>query len=289
MNELLFSNNDQALVSSDRVLYTASAFARSSLLHLQESGELRAIRPHTSSRSNLQSYLFFQVVDGAGELFYDGKKYSLSPNSCVFIDCHKPYSHTTDSNKLWTLRWCHFYGPTLSSIYQKYCERGGQPVFTPECSTPFLDILAKLFTVAKGDDYIRDMLINEQLSILIRLIMEQSWHPENKQITAKKASVLEVKAFLDENYLENITLDSLCSRFFISKYYLTHSFKEQFGMTINAYLQNVRITCAKQLLRFSNITVEEISSEIGISDPAYFSRLFKKIEGVSPSVYRKQW
>ncbi len=288
MNEL-FVNNEAATVSSDRVLYTASAFARSSLLHLQEIGELKACKPHTSSRSKLRSFLFFVVVDGSGTLSYEGKEYELKANSFVFIDCKRPYSHSTDKTDLWTLRWCHFYGPSLSSIYNKYCERGGRPVFSPADPAPFYSVYTKLLSVAKGSDYLRDMLINEQLSTLIRLIMEESWHPENKVLPSKKASVLEVRKYLDENYRAKINLDELCSRFFISKYYLTHSFKEQFGVSITNYLLSVRVTHAKQLLRFTNKTIEEIGYETGIGAPAYFSRVFKDIEGVSPSIYREQW
>ena len=288
MNEL-FANNESAIVSSDRVLYTASFFARSNLLHLQEIGELKARKPHTSSRSNLQSFLFFAVVDGAGTLSYDGKEYDLTTNSCVFIDCRKLYSHSTDVEHLWTLRWCHFYGPTIQSIYSKYCERGGRPVFNPEAPAPFFEVLSELLSVAKGEDYLRDMRINEQLSSLLTLIMEQSWHPEDKALPSKKASVLEVKKYLDEHYTEKINLDELCSRFYISKYYLTHSFKEQFGLSITNYLLSVRITKAKQLLRFSDKTLEDIGYKTGIGAPTYFSRVFKDIEGVSPSVYREQW
>ena len=89
MNEL-FINNNQATVSSDRVLYTASSFARFSLLHLQEIGSLEAKRSHTSERSGLQSFLFIMVTSGSGALTYGGKEYSLSTDSCVFIDCRHP-------------------------------------------------------------------------------------------------------------------------------------------------------------------------------------------------------
>ena len=276
-------------MSSDRVLYTASFFARSNLLHLQEIGELKACKPHTSSRSSLQSFLFFVVVDGSGTLNYDDIEYELKPNSCVFIDCRKHYAHSTDDEHLWTLRWCHFYGPTIQSIYGKYCERGGRPVFTPEDSAPFFEVLSELISVAKGSDYLRDMRINDHLSTLVCLIMEQSWHPEDRALPSKKASVLEVKKYLDEHYTEKINLDELCSRFYISKYCLTHSFKDQFGVSITNYLLSLRITKAKQMLRFSSKTVEEIGYEAGIGAPTYFSRVLKDIEGMSPSVYREQW
>ena len=277
-----------SIVSSNRVLYTPSAFARTSLLHLQEIGELQALAPHTSSRSNLQSYLFFTVLSGSGELIYDGKKHDLKKGDMVFIDCRKPYSHTTDVN-LWSLRWCHFYGPTLSFVYEKYVERGGRPTFRPEETASFLSTLDSLYKLASGSDYIRDMRINEELNRLCTLLMEQSWHPEEATTAPKKLSVVEVKEYLEQHYAEKITLDELSTRFFINKYYLTRVFKEQFGQSITAYLTSLRITHAKQLLRFSEKSVEEIGLECGLGQLHYFSRVFKEVEGVPPSIYRSQW
>lgn len=82
------------VVSSDRILYTPSRFARASLLHLQEIGTLKALKPHTSHRDNLSSFLFFIVLSGEGSLSYDEKHYNLITGDMVFIDCSKPYSHT---------------------------------------------------------------------------------------------------------------------------------------------------------------------------------------------------
>lgn len=284
-----FTNNASSIVTSNRILYTPSTFAKTSLLHLQEIGELEARRAHTSSRSGLQSFLFFTVVNGAGSLNYGEKEFSLREGDCVFIDCHNPYSHTTDPNNLWTLRWVHFYGPQMASIYNKYCERGGRPVFTPEDSAPFFDIWDELTKVAGSADYMRDMLINQHLSTLLTLIMSESWHPEDATTAKKKASVADVKEFLDQNYGSKITLDGLATHFYINKYYLTKVFKEQYGQSITAYLLNVRITKAKRLLRFSEKSVEEIGFEVGLGAPHYFSQTFKSVEGVPPSVYRKQW
>lgn len=279
-----------SIVSSNRVLYTPSAFARNSLLHLQEIGTLKALAPHTSSRSNLQSYLFFTVLSGSGVLNYDGREYSLTAGDVVFIDCRKPYSHTTDPDNLWSLRWCHFYGPTLSFVYEKYCERGGKAALHPADSAPFILTLDKLYSLASGNDYIRDMRINEELNRLCTFLMEQSWHLEDiESLQNKKASVVEVKEYLDQNFRLKITLDDLANRFFINKYYLTRVFKEQYGQSITAYLQSFRITHAKQLLRFTNKSVEEIGIECGLGQLHYFSRIFKEIEGVAPSVYRSQW
>ena len=72
------------------------------------------------------------------------------------------------------------------------------------------------------------------------------------------------------------------------KYYLLFCFKDRYGMTINAYLNQARVTWVKQQLRFTDKTVETLAAELQI-EPAYLSRLFKKVEGVSPTSFRKSW
>lgn len=277
------------LVKSNRIIYTPSNFAKTNLLHLQETGELQAQKPHTSSRKNLLSYLFFIVLDGSGILIYDDMEYHLSAGDCVFIDCKKSYSHRS-SNKLWTLRWAHFYGPNMNAIYEKYAERGGSPVFHPADLQPFLALLAQLFEIANSSDHVRDMRISEKITSLLTLLMAESWQPESKAHTgSKKQSLQHVKDYLDQHYREKITLDNLADTFFINKFYLTRIFKEQFGISVNNYLAQVRITHAKQLLRFSDLTIEQIGRECGIDEPAYFARVFKKVEGTAPGEYRRKW
>ena len=312
MQSNLFTSSPS--VQSSRILYTPSPFARSSLLHLQEVGSLSAIRPHTSKREKLQSYLCFMVEDGEGELVYEGKKYELRSGDVVFIDCRKAYRHSTGMNPnagLWSLRWCHFYGPSMPAIYAKYCERGGLPVIRGadvsvdlargadmgrrddvSCGadvSQYAAILTDIYTLASSSDYIRDMRINGKLNDLLTLLMESSWHREAHTNAPKKMEISRVKSFLDEHYKEKLSLESVASHFFIDKHYLARLFKEQYGVTLVTYLQQVRITHAKRMLRFTNKSIEEIGLECGIGELNYFSRVFKKLEGVSPSEFRRVW
>lgn len=283
----LFSNNASS-VQSDRILYTPSAFARGSLLHLQEVGTLKALHPHTSTRSGLVSYLCFLVLEGEGSLTYDGRQYSLKLGDCVFTDCRKTYSHST-SDCLWSLSWCHFYAPFMPAIYEKYKERGGLPVFHPEKPDAFQKIFVQLYELAASSDYIRDMRINESLSALLTLLMQESWNPDHVAVSKKRMELAAVKAYMDEHYTQKLTLDDLEAQFFINKYYLLKIFKETYGMTISSYLISKRITRAKQLLRFTKLTIDEIGCEVGMDGAGYFSRMFKKAEGISSKEYRKQW
>lgn len=277
------------LVQSARIIYTPSNFARTNLLHLQETGELQARQPHTSSRQHLLSYLFFLVLGGAGTLTYDGAVTPLRAGDCVFLDCRRPYSHRT-SEQLWTLKWAHFYGPNLAGIYDKYVERGGRAVFRPAETAPFRARLDELYALAAGSDHIRDMRICESLTALLTLLMAESWRPESGAPAAgKKQSLQQVKDYLDQHYTERITLDGLAARFFINKFYLTRIFKEQFGLSVGGYLAQVRVTHAKQLLRFTDLSVEQVGVACGIEEPSYFARVFKKVEGLAPGEYRQLW
>ena len=306
MQSNLFTSSPS--VRSSRILYTPSPFARSSLLHLQEVGSLTAIKPHTSKREKLQSYLCFMVEDGEGELVYEGKKYELRRGDVVFIDCRKAYSHSTGLNpntELWSLRWCHFYGPSMPAIYAKYCERGGLPVIRGSDVSvdmargddmargadmgQYSTIISDIYTLASSSDYIRDMRINGKLNDLLTLLMESSWRQGNSTNAPKKMDISSVKSFLDEHYKEKLSLESVASHFFIDKHYLARLFKEQYGVTLVTYLQQVRITHAKRMLRFTDKSIEEIGLECGIGELNYFSRVFKKLEGVSPSEFRRVW
>lgn len=228
------------------------------------------------------------VEDGEGELFYEGKQYDLKAGDVVFIDCRKAYSHSTNQN-LWSLKWCHFYGASMSAIFEKYRERGGKPAFHPEKPQAFSDLLSELYTLAASADYIRDMRINEKLGALLTLLMEQSWHPEDGTLSKKRMELEKVKEYLDEHFTEKITLDELSEQFFINKYYLTRIFKDTYGSTISHYVLTKRITRAKQLIRFSDMTMDEIAETVGMNDANYFSRAFRKVEGISPTEYQKQW
>lgn len=277
-----------ASVRSSRILYTPSSFAKSSLLHLQEVGSLTAVRPHTSRREKLVSFLCFAVLEGTGELNYQGKRYELKPGDVVFLDCRKNYSHSTGPI-LWSLQWCHFYGPSMPAVYAKYCERGGQPVIHPQRRQDYTDLMSQLYDLAGADDYIRDMRINEALNRLLTLLMETSWHQGVQGGAPKKMEVARVKAYLEEHYGEKLSLESVAREFYVDKFYLARLFKEQYGITLVTYLQQVRITHAKQQLRFTQKSIEEIGLECGIGELSYFSRVFKKLEGVSPSAFRKLW
>ncbi|MCD7785831.1 MAG: AraC family transcriptional regulator [Oscillospiraceae bacterium] len=281
---------DNNVVKSNRIIYTSTAFARTNLIYLQEVGELNALRPHESKRTGLSSYLFFIVKKGSGTLTVGGTRFEMTEGDCGFVNCSQEYSHRS-SDDLWQLQWVHFYGYSMDGIFEKYRERGGEFRFRPiDGCGKLSEIISEIYRTASGESYIRDMEINGLLSLMLTEIMRNSWNPERHgSDLAKRNDLQSVRDYLDENYRENIRLDDLAIKFYISKYYLAHIFKEQYGTTINGYLTQVRITNAKKHLRFSDRSLESIGADCGYSDVNYFIRMFKKAEGMTPSEFRRRW
>ncbi len=279
------------VVDSDRVIYTPSDFAKSNLLFLQETGSLKALRVHESRRSELSSYLFFTVLSGKGELTVEGVTYNMKEGDCAFVDCMMSYKHRS-SNDLWQLKWVHFNGPNMAGIYAKYRDRGGRVVFSPSPDDleHISGTLNDIKSTSVSDSYIRDMELNEELTKLLTQIMRNSWSTEHHLSASKKRSDLQnVYDYLGTHYTENIKLDDLARMFFINKFYLTRIFKEQYGTTVNKHLTRLRITEAKKSLRFTDLSIEQISEKCGYNDANFFIRSFKRAEGMTPGEFRSKW
>ena len=109
------------------------------------------------------------------------------------------------------------------------------------------------------------------------ILYDQSTHPL-VQVTLR---------YIRRHYKEPLTLPLLCHAAGVSPQYLIRVFQKHLGMTPLQYINRLRITYAKDLIRFSHLSLKEIAYDIGLENPHYFSRLFRKLEGMSPMDYKK--
>lgn len=96
------------------------------------------------------------------------------------------------------------------------------------------------------------------------------------------------RKYITEHYNENINLDDICGFAGISKNYFCHLFKSETGLSIWDYLTEYRISKARELLTGSDMKNYEIAYSIGYENPSYFSKIFRKVTGKSPSDYRNE-
>ncbi|MDF2647711.1 MAG: chemotaxis protein CheY [Paenibacillus sp.] len=96
----------------------------------------------------------------------------------------------------------------------------------------------------------------------------------------------DIVAFVDEYYMEELSLDKLSTRFFLSREHISRRFKQEIGMTLSSYVIQLRIHQAKLWLSETDEKMYSIALKLGYQDENYFSRLFKKNVGMTPLEYR---
>lgn len=102
-----------------------------------------------------------------------------------------------------------------------------------------------------------------------------------------RREIKEAIEYIKNNYQRDITIEMAAHDLYISAFYLMHLFKEQLGRTFGECLIDYRIEMAKKLLKDPKYKIYEVGEMVGYKDPKYFSQLFKKITGMSPSDYIK--
>lgn len=100
--------------------------------------------------------------------------------------------------------------------------------------------------------------------------------------------IRDAKAYIENHVYKDISLDLVAKEVNISPYYFSKIFKEEIGENFIDYITNIRIERAKKLLRDKTLSIKEICMEVGYKDPNYFSRLFKKSVGFTPTEYREE-
>jgi len=98
----------------------------------------------------------------------------------------------------------------------------------------------------------------------------------------KKQFYDSVLAYIDNHITEQISLKSVAETFYISPNYLSASFKSYFGVTFVEYVSRKKIEKAKEILLSSNLKIYEVAAGLGFENTYYFSKVFRKVEGMSP-------
>lgn len=110
---------------------------------------------------------------------------------------------------------------------------------------------------------------------------------KNKNLNKMKMKLFEnVKNFIRENIEIELELEKVANNFGLSVYYFSRTFKEVTGTNFSEYVNKCRIDIAKELLSNGEMNVKEVCYKVGYNDPNYFSKVFKKYEGVSPVNFR---
>ncbi|MBW8347827.1 AraC family transcriptional regulator [Bacillus sp. IITD106] len=125
-----------------------------------------------------------------------------------------------------------------------------------------------------------------EVLIFIKRLMDTKYKYNEVETTFTHKKVFEIVNFINQHYYEQLTIESISKKFYISSSYFCKVFKENTGFTFIEYLNNIRIKEAISLLKENRYKVGEIAEKVGFESLTHFGRVFKKITGYSPVQYR---
>jgi AraC-like DNA-binding protein/mannose-6-phosphate isomerase-like protein (cupin superfamily) len=111
---------------------------------------------------------------------------------------------------------------------------------------------------------------------------------EHMYHVSKERRMEAITEYIDGNYQYGIRLEKLAEKFNMSPGYLSHFFTECFGISFQEYLNNIRFDHALRLISKPNVTLFDVSTTSGFSDPKYMTKMFEKKLGCTPKEYRRQ-
>lgn len=227
------------------------------------------------------------VAGGKGEASVDGNRYSLMPGNMMILNpgvWHDERSFADDPLYLIFLGIKNFQVSGLESsclLPPKtnaviYCGE-----FKEKMDLYFGDLLSESSNQAEYYQIFTRSLVRAIVVLIMRLL---SIGVEDTNQLTKECE--KIKEYLDMNFTQPLTLEELSEHLNVSKHYLSHIFKEQTGFSPIKYITNKRMNYACDLLLRTDLPISEISAKAGYDNPLYFSQMFKKKKGVSPSEYR---
>ena len=140
------------------------------------------------------------------------------------------------------------------------------------------NLSSRLLDHASSQTLLNQCKTKEEIAYLLRETFTEISRQLYKEPTSSDM-ITNVKNYISLNYSSELTLNSIGKTFCISPGYLGKLFKQQEGINLSNYIQMIRIEKAKELILSSDYHTYEIGERVGITDPAYFSKLFKKITG----------
>ncbi|TAH68846.1 MAG: AraC family transcriptional regulator [Anaerolineaceae bacterium] len=152
------------------------------------------------------------------------------------------------------------------------------------------NLLNDIFSISKAKSSLSTLFIHnkftEFLCAIYKFRKENRYKPEDKSTTTSK--IYSVASYIHNHFAEELSLDILASKFYLSNYYISHLFKEVTGFTLINYIQMTRTRNAQQLLLFTDTKITEIAEKCGFTSFSQFNRVFNKYCKTSPRKYRQQ-
>jgi len=254
----------------------------------------------------LYDYEIIYVKDGSCKIKIDGTEYICKKNNIVFLRPGVPHSfHDNDTDFIQP--HIHFdavysKNSTITPISFKSREAMNELelsliqedvfadvkipyVFVPDNPQAFQKIFFDIIYLYSNKPNEKIKLKSKMLELLDMII--EKFVENSLNISKISDTVINnIKNYIDENYRNTLTLDTLSSMYYMNKFTLMRKFKKMYGINIIKYYNNKRIEAAKNMLTHTNLNIKAIGEILNFTDAYSFSRFFKTHIGISPNQFR---
>ncbi|HIW59227.1 MAG TPA: AraC family transcriptional regulator [Candidatus Anaerobutyricum avicola] len=240
-----------------------------------------------------EDYHVHFILHGKGTLEIGGKSYKLQRGQIFVIPPDVETYYYSDPEDPWHYTWVSFGGTREGYFLEKAGITAENPVrdtyIEPE---RFLELTEKILNhheLTVANELLRTSLLYEIIALLVESQNQQKSKEGEEEVYDYSPDVYVNTAieYIGEHY-PHTKVSEIASYIGISRYYLTHIFKEKLHVSPQEFLLNYRMEQANRLLRTTGLSVQAVSEKVGYENPLTFSKTFKNKFGLSPKKYREK-
>ena len=241
---------------------------------------------HRMTREHHHNTLLIYCTAGKGVVTSDGVSYPVVAGDLVLLNKGKAHAYYADNQDPWSIYWLHVDGAQAKAHCEQLATTMTGPITHIGLQPQITQQLESLFSLRDSGynlaAFIHGCHALQQLISYFALLAQSQRNQNDKRINLSHIQVL-----MNEHLHGQLSLETMANHSQLSKYHFAKRFKQLTGHSPVQYFINLKIQHACWLLDIGPQQIKSVASAVGYDDPYYFSRLFKKVIGLSPQQYRQ--
>lgn len=245
-------------------------------------------RGHLRERgAGVKQAIFIFCSKGQGWCELAGTRFEIQAGEMFVIPPETPHAYGADATRPWSIHWFHTQGVLLPEFLQALEVSPGQPLFRLNETTQLLALFEEVLDGMEHGYTTQQLLgASQALAHLLAVLMREHRNPNPEQPRPAQR-ITQTIAYMKQHLHQPLQLEALATLANLSRSRYVELFKQQVGYAPIDYFIRLRMHRACQLLDTTEASVKEVAARLGYGDPLYFSRVFRQVNELTPSAYRK--